>query len=45
VADVTCPGKKEEFSNLSLSHQTIGLHIDEIEKSIEEELETRAANF
>jgi len=38
-------GKKEEFSKLSLSHQTITRRIDEIGKYIEEELETRAANF
>jgi len=28
-----------------LSHQTIARRIDEMGKSIEEELETRAANF
>ena len=38
-------GKKEEFSKLSLSHQTITRRIDEIGKSIEEELESRAAHF
>ena len=39
VAYIICPGKKEEFSKISLSHQAIARWIDEIGKPIKEELE------
>ncbi|XP_075053814.1 general transcription factor II-I repeat domain-containing protein 2-like [Mixophyes fleayi] len=45
VADIICPDKKGDFSKISLSHQTIARRIDDIGKSIEKVLKSRAAIF
>ncbi|XP_063814316.1 general transcription factor II-I repeat domain-containing protein 2-like [Pseudophryne corroboree] len=45
VADIICPDKKGDFSKISLSHQTVARRIEDIRKSIEKVVKSRAAHF
>lgn len=45
VAEVICPDKKADFSKISLSHQTIARRVEEIGKSVEKALKSRATHF
>jgi len=48
MTDIMCPDKKKSktgFSKISLSHQTVAMWTEELGKSIERSLESKAANF
>ncbi|XP_041419118.1 general transcription factor II-I repeat domain-containing protein 2-like [Xenopus laevis] len=45
VADIICPEKKGDISKISLSHQTIARRTEDIGKSVERCLKSKAAKF
>ncbi|VEN48298.1 unnamed protein product [Callosobruchus maculatus] len=45
VAEILYPEKKKDFSNISLSRQTIARRVDDIGKHIEDNLKNRASEF
>jgi hypothetical protein len=45
TVEILCPEKKKDFSKISLSHQTITRHVDDIGKHVEDHLKSRASEF
>lgn len=45
VCSVVCPDKKQAFSNISLSRNTVASRVDELASDVESQLKTKAKDF